>query len=130
MDAEAFTDRSGVATHFVVVGEPIELRSPLPAVLLTVVREALHNLEKYALARSVVVTLYYGTRDAGVVVQDDGVGLPKDFRIDPLPRGGRGLGLASLLQRTQQVGGNLILMPNEDGGVTLRASVPISGRTE
>jgi signal transduction histidine kinase len=130
MDAEAFTDRSGVATHFVVVGEPIELRAPLPVVLLAVVREALHNVEKYALARSVVVTLYYGTRDAGVVVQDDGVGLPKDFRIEPLPRGGHGLGLASLLQRTQQVGGNLILMPNEDGGVTLRASVPLSGRSK
>ena len=130
MDAAAFTDRSGVAAHFVVVGDPVELRSPLPAVLLSVVREALHNVQKYALARSVVLTLYYGARDAGVVVQDDGVGLPKDFRIEPLPRAGRGLGLASLLQRTQQVGGNLILMPNEDGGVTLRASVPIEGCTK
>jgi signal transduction histidine kinase len=125
MDATAFSDRSGIAAHFVVVGEPVDLRPPLPTVLLAVVREGLHNVEKYALAKSVVLTLYYTTHDAGVVVQDDGVGLPVDFRIEPLPRGGRGLGLASLLQRTQQVGGNVILMPNEDGGVTLRASVPV-----
>jgi signal transduction histidine kinase len=128
VDAAAFTDRSGVPAHFVVVGEPVELRSPVPALLLGVVREGLHNVEKYALARSVILTLYYGARDVGVVVQDDGVGLPVDFRIEPLPRDGHGLGLASLLQRAQQVGGNLILMPNEDGGVTLRASVPLDGR--
>jgi len=125
MDAAAFTDRSGVAAHFVVVGEPVDLRPPIPAVLLAVVREGLHNVEKYARARSVVLTLYYAARDVGVVVQDDGVGLPSNLPLDPLPRSGRRLGLASLLQRTQQVGGSLILMPNEDGGVTLRASVPL-----
>jgi signal transduction histidine kinase len=124
-DTAAFTDRCGVPAYFVVVGKAVDLRAPLPAVLLAVVREGLHNVEKYALARSVVVTLYYGVGDAGVVVQDDGIGLPVDFRLDPLPRGGRGLGLAGLLQRTQRVGGSLILMPNEDGGVTLRASVPL-----
>jgi LuxR family transcriptional regulator, regulator of acetate metabolism len=126
MDAEAFTNRSGVPAHFVVVGEPVTLQPPMPGVLLAVVREGLHNVEKYARAKSVIVTLYYTARDVGVVVQDDGVGLPADFRIEPLVRGGRGLGLASLVQRTQQVGGGTILMPNEDGGVTLRASVPLS----
>jgi signal transduction histidine kinase len=129
MDAEAFTDRCGVPAHFVVVGEPVDLKPPVPGVLLAVVREGLHNVEKYALASSVIVTLYYSAASVGVVVQDDGVGLPRDFGLEPLPRSGRGLGLASLLQRTQQVGGTLILMPNEDGGVTLRANVPLEVRS-
>lgn len=125
MDVEAFTERCGTPSHFVVVGEAVIVEPPIPPLLLAVVREGLHNAEKYARATSVFVTLYYSVGDVGVVVQDDGVGLTPDFRLDPLPRSGRGLGLASLHQRTQQLGGTLILMPNEDGGVTLRANVPL-----
>ena len=125
MDAAAFTSRSGVPAHFVVLGEPLPARPPIPAIVLAVVREGLHNVEKYARASSVIVTLYYAVGHVGVVVQDDGVGLPPGFGLEPLPRGGRGLGLPSLLQRAQQVGGNLILMANEDGGVMLRATLPL-----
>jgi LuxR family transcriptional regulator, regulator of acetate metabolism len=124
MDTEAFTNRSGVPAHFVMVGEPVDLKPPVAALLVAAVREGLHNVEKYARASSVIVTLHY-ERGVGVVIQDDGVGLPPGFGLEPLPRGGRRLGLASLLQRAQQLGGSLVLVPNEDGGVTLRVNVPL-----
>jgi signal transduction histidine kinase len=127
MDAAAFTDRSGVPAHLVVLGEPVSLTAAVQAVLLSVVREGLHNVEKYAHAASVVLTLYYAGDGVGVVIQDDGVGLPPDFIIKSLPTGGRHLGLASLFQRTQRLGGSLKLIANEDGGVTLRANIPVAG---
>jgi signal transduction histidine kinase len=124
MDVAAFSDRSGVPADFMVVGESRDLSGVTQSVVLAVVREGLHNAEKYAGATSVIVTLYYGASDVGVVIQDDGVGLPVDLALDPLPRGGRRLGLASLAQRAQQLGGTLEIIPNEDGGVTLRANLP------
>jgi signal transduction histidine kinase len=129
MDASAFTDRSGVPVHVVVVGEPFELPSPVQAALLAVVREGLHNVEKYAGASSVILTLHYRLRDGesrvGIVLQDDGVGLQADFVLRPLPQGGRRWGLTSLLQQVQRLGGDLAIISNEDGGVTLRASIPV-----
>ena len=124
MDVAAFTDRSGVPAELMVVGEARDLATTAQSVLLAVVREGLHNVEKYARATSVIVTLYYGAGGVGVVIQDDGVGVPVDLALDPLPRGGRRFGLVSLLQRAQQLGGTLEIIPNEDGGVTLRANLP------
>ena len=124
MDVAAFTDRSGVPAELMVVGEARDLATTAQSVLLAVVREGLHNVEKYARATSVIVTLYYGAGGVGVVIQDDGVGLPVDLALDPLPRSGRRVGLVSLLQRAQQLGGTLEIIPNEDGGVTLRANLP------
>jgi signal transduction histidine kinase len=125
MDAAAFTERSGVPVHVVVVGEPSELPSPVQAVLLAVVREGLHNVEKYACASSVILTLHYGAGRVGIIIQDDGVGLPAEFALAPLPRGGRQWGLTSLLQRVQRLGGELAVISNEDGGVTLRANIRV-----
>jgi LuxR family transcriptional regulator, regulator of acetate metabolism len=129
MDASAFTDRSGVPVHVVVVGEPFALPSPVQAALLAVVREGLHNVEKYAGASSAILTLHYRLRDGerrvGIIVQDDGVGLPADFALQPLPQGGRRWGLTSLHQQVQRLGGDLAIIANEDGGVTLRASIPV-----
>jgi signal transduction histidine kinase len=125
MDAAAFSDRTGVPAHFVVVGEPIELAPAVQAVLVAVVREGLHNVEKHARASSVILTLYYTENDAGIVIQDDGVGLQVDLAFEPVPRSGHQMGLASLLHRTQRLGGTLVALANEDGGTTLRASIPV-----
>lgn len=122
-DAAAFTDRSGVPVHLVVMGEPRDVPPATEAALLAVVREGLHNVERHAQASSVVLTLYFGPEATEVVVQDDGRGLPADFEVRAVPRGADGWGLASLLARVQALGGRLELIPNEDGGVTLRAAV-------
>lgn len=95
------------------------------AVLLAVVREGLHNVAKYACASTVFLTLYYATAEVGIAVQDDGLGLPTEFVVEPLPRGGHRLGLSSLLQRAQRLGGALALILNGDRGVTLRVSLPL-----
>jgi signal transduction histidine kinase len=57
-------------------------------------------------------------------VQDDGRGLADDLVPCDLPRDGRHYGIASLRQRLARVGGVLALVRNQDGGTTLRASIP------
>lgn len=129
-DAEAFAERSGVPVHLVVMGEPRDLRADQETAILAVVREGLHNLEKHAGATSVILTLYFGPTAVEVVLQDDGRGLPADFAIDPIPRDGAHWGLSSLLTRVEGLGGALELIPNEDGGATLRAAIPTSGSSK
>jgi signal transduction histidine kinase len=125
-DAAAFTDRSGVPAHFVVLGQPREVTPSVETALLTVVREGLHNVEKHAGAYSVVLTLYYLEDQIGVAIQDDGRGAPADLTLSPVPTDGQHWGLASLFQRVQRLGGVLTLVTNEDGGATLRADLPLA----
>jgi signal transduction histidine kinase len=124
MDVAGFATFTGLATDFVVIGEPHELSGEQESVLLAVVREGLHNVGKHARASTALVTLHYGMETVDVLVQDDGCGLPEGFTITDVPHDGRHQGLASLSQRLARVGGQVILQGNEDGGMTLCASLP------
>ncbi|HEY2704884.1 MAG TPA: GAF domain-containing protein [Candidatus Dormibacteraeota bacterium] len=124
MDVSSFANFTGIAADLAVIGEPYELSGEQESVLVAVVREGLHNVGKHAHASSVVITLHYGVDSADVLIQDDGTGLPEDFTVTDVPRDGCHYGLASLSQRLARVGGELVLGANEDGGMTLHASLP------
>jgi signal transduction histidine kinase len=124
MDVSSFASYTGLAADLAVIGDPYDLSGEQESVLVAVVREGLHNVGKHAKAASVVVTLHYGTDTADVLIQDDGAGLPEDFAVADVPRDGSHYGLASLSQRLARVGGSLELRRNEDGGMTLHASIP------
>jgi len=123
MDVDAFTSRSGIAADCIVLGTPRELHAEEEATVLAVIRECLHNVEKHASATSVLLTIRYN-HEVEIVIQDDGRGLPPDFVLDPVHGGLHGWGLTSLHQRVAALGGDLRLINNEDGGVTLRATIP------
>jgi signal transduction histidine kinase len=124
MDVSSFASYTGLAADLAVIGEAYELSGEQESVLVAVVREGLHNVGKHAHATSVVITLHYGMDSADVLVQDDGIGLAEDYTVNDVPRDGSHYGLASLSQRLARVGGELELSRNEDGGMTLRASIP------
>jgi signal transduction histidine kinase len=82
----------------------------------------LHNAEKHARARSVVVSLHATDGGVSVVVADDGVGL--DQPSDGNGSSSSGLGLEATANRLGQVGGQMVVSTNEDGGCTMRAWLP------
>ena len=124
MDVSSFATYTGLAADLAVIGEPYDLSGEQESVLVAVVREGLHNVAKHAQASSVVVTLHYGLDTADALIQDDGTGLPEGFAVADVPRDGTHYGLASLSQRLARLGGELDLRRNEDGGMTLHASLP------
>jgi LuxR family transcriptional regulator, regulator of acetate metabolism len=116
-DAAAFTSRTGVPAHLVVLGEPVPLPDAAAGLLLGATREGLRNVERHAHASEVVVTLCFEAGRTEVVVLDDGLGLGD--------AGEPGTGLARLAGEFAREGGDLRLSGNDDQGATLRASLPI-----
>ena len=127
-DVETFGARTGIATELAVFGAPHAGTPALEGVLVAVVREALHNVEKHAGADAVFVSLSYRHDGIGLVVEDDGKGLPADFSLNPVPGRSGGLGLSALWQKTAGLAGTLEIGGNDDGGTTLRVAVPWGGR--
>jgi signal transduction histidine kinase len=91
-------------------------------VVLRVAQEALHNALRHAGASRIDVSLHAATSDrpgGGVrlVVKDDGKG------FDP-EAAGRGLGLVSMRERADSVGGRLTVSTQADQGTVIELEVP------
>jgi signal transduction histidine kinase len=105
-------------------GHRERLPAPVETALFRIVQEALNNCAKHARARWVEVAM---TRDGGKVtlrVADDGQG------FDPeAPRPGTHLGLWSMGERVEQLGGRFEVESAPGAGTTVRAIIPL-GRQE
>jgi signal transduction histidine kinase len=86
-----------------------------------VVQEALTNAAKHGLARHAEVRLALADGSLEVCVHDDGVGLTG-------PRPG-GVGLVSMRERAEEIGGSLAVVPGVGGGTCVRALLPLVGPT-
>ncbi|MGC0317908.1 GAF domain-containing sensor histidine kinase [Kitasatospora acidiphila] len=91
------------------------------AAVLRIAQEALHNALRHSGARKVQVTLR-GTRSRGarLTVSDDGQG----FDPESVRRAGRHLGLVSMRDRAQTVGGRLVLTSGPGRGTVIELEVP------
>jgi signal transduction histidine kinase len=115
----SFEARSGVSARFVQLGPVHPLDVERTRALVAAVREGLLNVEKHAGASSVVVTLSATDDRVLVAVADDGTAEPSGGCET-----GAGLGIRSVVEQAQRVGGGASLVRDEDGGCTLRAWVP------
>lgn len=140
-DCEAFSRRTGVIARCVALTDLPTLDAGRTAAVVAVVREALVNVEKHAHATSVVVSLIASGGGIAVAVADDGLGWaqaasaesgtpresfdPSDARPRVDPTGSSGMGLRGSHDRVARLGGSLSVVGNEDGGLALRAWVPV-----
>ncbi|MGQ0837041.1 GAF domain-containing protein [Actinokineospora sp.] len=115
----SFEARSGVTARFVQLGSLRPLDVERNALLVSVVREGLLNVEKHTRAYTVVVSLSASNDGVQVVVADDGVPTASDEA--PV---GSGMGVRALAERAARLGGRVSLVRDDDGGTTLRAWLP------
>lgn len=115
----AFQQRTGIPARVIALTELPPLPPSRIAALADAARESLLNVEKHAGAQSVVVSLFTTRDGVAVTVSDDGVGLPQDALTEP------GLGLAAVSDGLARVGGSVTISPNDDGGVTVQAWIPL-----
>jgi signal transduction histidine kinase len=104
----------------VVVRLP-EQQPPLPAAVEVAVyriaQEALTNVRRHARAGSVELALWSEAGELCLSISDDGVGLPPEIES--------GLGLPSMRERAQEIGGSLTVQSNESRGTRITARFPV-----
>ncbi|QKV96208.1 GAF domain-containing protein [Streptomyces sp. NA02950] len=117
-DCRAFQERTGIIARFITVTEVPSLSPAHIKAFKDVTREALLNVEKHARARSVVVSAFTLSGGVCVTVADDGVGPPPAYGFSG------GLGLSAMSERLGRLGGEVHVLRNEDGGVSVQAWIP------
>ena len=111
--------RSEIAITFTHDAVPATLPQELTLSLFRVAQEALQNAVKYSKARE--IRLHLGSTHEGLVlvVADDGVG------FDVEAAWGRGLGLVSISERLEAIGGTLAIQSTPGNGTHLSVKVPL-----
>jgi signal transduction histidine kinase len=86
-----------------------------------ILREAVNNIIKHSGASMCEVTCYAGQGEYGLVVEDNGRGIPADFGggID------RGHGLASMKHRAKQLNGQCLIESGVGLGTVVRLTLPL-----
>jgi two-component system sensor histidine kinase UhpB len=121
--AMLFSARSGIAVS-VRAGEPDE--RPVPDVeiaLFRIAQEALNNVTKHAQAHSIEIALECDRFGYLMTVADDGVGLGAS--IDGSSKARPGLGMVTMRERAQAVGGEVLVESLPQGGTRLAVRVPL-----
>jgi signal transduction histidine kinase len=118
---DAVERRSGISASFHAENLP-GLSPRLEDTLFRFVTEALNNALKHAFARGVEVLLTGEDGKVSLEVKDNGVG----FEISEGKRSG-GLGLASMRERIEQIGGTFSIESSPGSGTRVQAVVPIDG---
>lgn len=117
--------RGGVDADLRVTGEEYISRLPLSvqADLYAIIQEALNNCLKHAQASHVWVELDFASHTASAIVRDDGAGFDPAAGADA-----GGMGLHSMRERAERIGGLLTIASAPGGGTCLR--VELTGRRE
>jgi len=119
---DALEARHALETSFRLEVEP-ELPFATKQVLYRVGQEALHNVVKHARASKVRLALWEEAGQVRLEVVDDGVG------FDPSETFPGHLGIRSMRERVEALGGTLTLQSSAGRGTRVTASVPGASRT-
>lgn len=115
----------GVTTSLVIEGTLVPLDPATETALLRAAQEALLNVRTHADASTVHVTLSYMDSTVVLDIIDDGIGLTADAVTDRgILTGGQGL--ASLRQRAETLGGQLVVESGHGGGTAVSVQLPRS----
>src|SRR4030095_8270097 len=110
--------QSGIVIAFTHDNVPSPLPAELTLCLFRIAQEALQNAIKYSKARDVSLHLS-GASGLALTIVDDGVG------FDVNAAWGKGLGLISMNERVEAVGGTFEIRSRPGGGTQLEVKIPL-----
>ena len=117
-------ESSSIEADLVVAELAVQLPSRTESTLFTIAQEALSNVRRHGRATIVIVTVQITPEQAILVVQDNGVGLSPHI-LQTYRGNTTHLGLKGMHHRLEELGGQFVLMNGEEGGLIVKAVVPL-----
>lgn len=116
---EQFGRQHGIATHFEVAGPIGVVATESNIHIYRIVQEALTNVSKHAGAKEAWVRLAQHNGRLALSIEDRGRGLPAGDAV------ARGVGLVSMRERAELMGGTFAIRPATPHGVIVDVEVPL-----
>lgn len=118
---KSFSKKTDVQVSLLLPDEPPALSRNAQINLFRIIQEALNNTEKHAGASRVTVAIEVTPRKLYLSIRDDGRGFASRKAHDKPNR----LGIASMRERAELLGGSLEIISEPGGGTTVNLDVPL-----
>jgi signal transduction histidine kinase len=125
---QRFAEEQNLQCHFEANDEPIPLNEHVKICLYRSVRELLINAGKHAEAKKINITILKIDNDIQITVKDDGKGFNVSMLNTPTDANSRGLGLFSIRERLQQIGGKLDIQSGDGHGTRITLTAPLKNK--
>jgi len=121
---DRFQQSSGIAAKFFPHSFTEEIPKNVDLAFFRIVQEALSNIAKHSKASRVDITLKEAGHLAHLEIHDNGKGFDPDavFACEDLEKG---IGLVSVRERAERLGGDITVESNPKSGTTIKARVPL-----
>ena len=120
--AESFQEKNGVPVPITVTGVERRLESHIEVTVFRNVQELLQNALNHAQATQIQIQIDMASEQVTAVVEDNGSG----FNVEDAFNGNqKTIGLSTLRERTEMLGGELSIQSNLGQGTRIEFSVPI-----
>ncbi len=122
---EGFSKRSNIPVALDLDETLERLNQDLETATFRIIQEALTNVHRHSEARSVRISLKRDGGTLSLVIEDDGRGIPKEL-LQAASSGRKGVGLASMQERSSLLGGKFIVKSN-GRGTKVSVIMPLTG---
>jgi len=120
---EGFTERSGIKVGLHMPPKFDRLPQPIEMVLFRLLQESLTNIHRHSESKLADIRLELDAEFATLSVRDEGKGFDVVEAASKV-----GVGIAGMRERVREIGGEFTIN-SQPGGTTIRATVPLEGRT-
>jgi signal transduction histidine kinase len=115
-----FSERVGVAISVQAIDTELSMPPQVGIALFRIAQEALNNVAKHAHAKRVAINLWRTDAEFVMSISDDGMGLPTG---DTREWRAHGLGMVTMRERAQAVGGRIEIERLPEGGTRVSVRV-------
>ncbi|MEM7118077.1 MAG: ATP-binding protein [Chloroflexota bacterium] len=123
---ESFQEKSGFPVPITVTGVERRLESHIEVAIFRGVQQLLNNALSHARATQLQVSLDLAPEQVTIIVEDNGRG----FTVDEAMRGEQGIGLKTLQDRIEMLGGEFNLQSGLGHGTRAEFTIPLETELE
>jgi PAS domain S-box-containing protein len=124
-ELEAFQMRTGIACHWRLPTEPLNLTQDQASAMFRIFQEILTNIARHAQATELTVQLSVLEGELVLEANDNGVGIRQNDIDRP-----SSLGILGMQERAAILGGRVTFSQGPGAGTTVRVNVPLERTTE
>lgn len=125
-NVKSFTQESGISIHLNLKPIKKEIEPIIQVAVYRIIQEIFNNIKKHSKAKHVEVKSDFGTKYMMFVITDNGVGFNVDETLKRVKTKGSSYGLISIMDRVQQLQGEIDITSSEGNGTVYRIKLPIN----